>query len=305
VRLSGRLVVVVGGGSTAALHVGMLLGAGAQVLVVAPDLDDVLAGLAARGQITARRRGYRAEDLDDAWLVLTCATHDGVNARAAADAERRRIWCVSGRDAAALAPMPPLPGLTASAVGPGVGATPARSCRRVLVLGGARSGKSAAAESMLADARAVDYVATGQLAGSGDAEWDQRVREHRARRPPGWQTLETLDVARVLAVGEAAGPVLVDCLATWLARIMDDCGVWSADPDADARLAEHVNLLVAAWRQTTRPAVAVSNEVGCGIVPATSSGRRFRDELGWLNSRIAADSDEVWICTAGIPLRLR
>ena len=304
-RLSGRLVVVVGGGSTAALHVGMLLAAGARVLVVAPELSQVLAELAARGQITARRRGYRAEDLDDAWLVLTCASPDGLNARVAADAERRRLWCVSGDDAAALAPMPTFPRLPATAAGPGAGATSARSGRRVLVLGGARSGKSAAAESMLADARAVDYVATGQLAGSGDAEWDQRVREHQARRPPGWRTIETLDVAAVLAREEAAAPVLVDCLATWLARIMDDCGLWSGDPGADAELAERVDLLVAAWRQTVRPAVAVSNEVGCGIVPATPSGRRFRDELGWLNRRIAGASDEVWMCTAGIPVRLR
>jgi adenosylcobinamide kinase/adenosylcobinamide-phosphate guanylyltransferase len=285
------------------LHVGMLRGAGARIVVVAPVLDDVLAGLAARGQITARPRGYLAEDLDGAWLVLTCAGQDRVNARAAADAERRHIWCVSGRDAAVLAQMPSLPGPGARAA-PGAGATPARSCRRVLMLGGARSGKSAAAESMLADARAVDYVATGPLAGSGDSEWDQRVREHQARRPPGWQTIETLDVAGILAKGEPASPVLIDCLATWLARTMDDCGLWSDDPDADAQLAERTDLLVAAWRQTSRPAIAVSNEVGCGIVPATTSGRRFRDELGWLNSRIAGESDEVWMCTAGIPVRL-
>jgi adenosylcobinamide kinase/adenosylcobinamide-phosphate guanylyltransferase len=304
VRLSGRLVVVVGGGSAATLHVGMLLGAGARVLVVAPDLDAVLADLAARGLITVRRRGYLAEDLDDAWLVLTCASPEGVNARAAADAERRRLWCVRGQEAAALAPVQRLPGLGASAVGPG-GATPARTGRRVLVLGGARSGKSAAAESMLADAGPVDYVATGQSAGTGDAEWDQRVSEHQARRPPGWRTIETLDVAGVLARGEAGAPVLVDCLATWLARIMDDCGLWSGDPDADVRLAGRIDLLVAAWRQAKRPVVAVSNEVGCGIVPATSSGRRFRDELGWLNNRIAGVSDEVWMCTAGIPVRLR
>jgi adenosylcobinamide kinase/adenosylcobinamide-phosphate guanylyltransferase len=305
VRLSGRLVVVVGGGTTAALAVGKLLGAGARVLVVAPELTDVLADLAARGLITARRRGYLADDLDDAWLVLTCANQEGVNARAAADAERRHIWSVIGHDPAALAPTWPSPGLPASAVGPRAGATPDRPGRRVLVLGGARSGKSAAAESMLADARAVDYIATGQLAGTGDPEWDERVREHKARRPPGWRTLETLDVAGVLADREQAAPVLVDCLATWLARIMDDCGLWSGDPDADVRLAGRTDLLVAAWQQTTRPAVAVSNEVGCGIVPATASGRRFRDELGWLNNRIAGACDEVWMCTAGIPLRLR
>ncbi len=305
VRLSGRLVVVVGGGTAAALAVGMLLGAGARVLVVAPELTDVLADLAARGLITARRRGYLADDLEDAWLVLTCANQEGVNARVTADAERRRIWSVSGHDPAVLAPTRPSPGLPASAVGPRAGATPDRPGRRVLVLGGARSGKSAAAESMLADARAVDYVATGQLAGTGDPEWDERVREHQARRPPGWRTLETLDVAGVLASREQGAPVLVDCLATWLARIMDDCGLWSGDPDADVRLAGRADLLVAAWQQTSRPAVAVSNEVGCGIVPATASGRRFRDELGWLNNRIAGACDEVWMCTAGIPLRLR
>jgi len=305
VRLSGRLVVVVGGGSTAALHVGMLLVAGARVLVVAPEIDDVLADLAAHGQITARRRGYQAEDLDDAWLVLTCAGQDRENATAAADAERRRLWCVSGHDAAALAPTPPSPGPSPSAAGPGVGATWARPGRRVLVLGGARSGKSAAAESMLADAQAVDYVATGQLAGTGDPEWDQRVREHQARRPPGWRTLETLDVAAVLASNVPAAPVLVDCFATWLARIMDECGLWSGRAGADAKLAERLDRLVTAWRRTSRPAIAVSNEVGCGIVPATASGRRFRDELGWLNSRIADASEEVWMCTAGIPVRLR
>ena len=302
--LSGRLVVIVGGGSTAALAVAKVLGVGARVLVVAPEITDVLADLAARGLITARRRGYVAEDLDDAWLVLTCAGQDGVNERAAADAERRHIWRVSGHDAAALAPVSPSPGLAAGAVGPGA-ATPDRPGRRVLVLGGARSGKSAAAESMLADAGAVDYVATGQLAGTGDPEWDERVCEHQARRPPGWRTLETLDVAAVLASREPAAPVLVDCLATWLARVMDDCGLWSGDPNADARLAERTDFLVGAWQHTARPAVAVSNEVGCGIVPATASGRRFRDELGWLNSRIAGASDEVWMCTAGIPLRLR
>ena len=304
-RLSGRLVVVVGGGGTAALQVGMLLGAGARVLVVAPELSGVLADLAARGLITARCRGYLAEDLDGAWLVVTCASQDSVNARVAADAERRRIWCVSDDDPAALAPMPRSPGLTAIAARLGDGATPGSAGRRVLVLGGARSGKSAAAESMLADTGAVDYVATGQLAGTGDAEWDERVREHQARRPLGWRTLETLDVAGVLASRERSAPVLVDCLATWLARIMDDCGLWSGDPDADAKLHGRTDLLVAAWQRTSRLAVAVSNEVGCGIVPATASGRRFRDELGWLNSRIANASDEVWMCTAGIPARLR
>src|SRR5258705_3668065 len=118
VRLSGRLVVVVGGGTAAALAVGMLLGAGARVLVVAPELTDVLADLAARGLITARRRGYLADDLDDAWLVLTCANQECVNARVTADAERRHIWSDTAHDPPAPAPPRPSPGPPARTVPP-------------------------------------------------------------------------------------------------------------------------------------------------------------------------------------------
>jgi adenosylcobinamide kinase/adenosylcobinamide-phosphate guanylyltransferase len=225
-----------------------------------------------------RDRPYQAGDLDGAWLVLACAERQPVNAEIAADAEERRIWCVSDD--------------------PDVG-------RKVLVLGGARSGKSAAAESMLADAGTVDYVATGQLAGTGDPEWDQRIREHRTRRPASWRTIETHDVAGLLADQDAASPALVDCLATWLAQTMDDVGLWSHSADADERLAQRTDRLVSAWQQTKRHVIVVSNEVGCGIVPGTESGRRFRDELGWLNTRIAAAADEVWFCTAGIARQLK
>jgi adenosylcobinamide kinase/adenosylcobinamide-phosphate guanylyltransferase len=175
----------------------------------------------------------------------------------------------------------------------------------VLVLGGARSGKSATAEAMLARAAAVDYVATGHRLDDGDQEWDQRVLAHRDRRPGHWTTIETLDVEAVLGGPGPARPVLVDCISTWLARVMDDCGVWAGAQDAECGLAGRIDGLVEAWRLTRRHAVAVSNEVGSGIVPATHSGRRFRDELGWLNSRIAAASDEVWLCTAGIARQLR
>ena len=123
------------------------------------------------------------------------------------------------------------------------------------------------------------------------------------RRPRSWRTLETIDLPTVL--GAAGPPVLLDCLSTWLARTMDDCGVWAAAPDADPRLAAAVDAAVAAWTGAVRPVIAVSNEVGSGIVPATASGRRFRDELGVLNARIAAGSDRVWLMTAGLPQRLR
>jgi uroporphyrin-III C-methyltransferase/precorrin-2 dehydrogenase/sirohydrochlorin ferrochelatase len=180
----------------------------------------------------------------------------------------------------------------------------ARLARRVLVLGGARSGKSATAEGMLAGDGPVDYVATGTPPGSGDAEWDARVAEHQRRRPPHWRTMETLALTEVLAAPTTA-PVLVDCLTTWLARMMDDCGAWDGDQDAARALAARIDEAVGAWRLTRRHAVVVSNEIGSGVVPGTASGRRFRDELGRLNARIATGSDEVWLCTAGIARRLR
>ena len=182
--------------------------------------------------------------------------------------------------------------------------------RRILVLGGARSGKSHAAEQMLTGYGSVDYVATGVSPGAGDEEWDARVREHQERRPAHWRTVETLAVADVLAGPEAAPsgpapPVLVDCLTTWLARVMDDCGAWDGGAEAGRAVAGRLDRLLAAWQQTHRQVVAVSNEIGSGVVPETASGRRFRDELGQLNARIAAISDEVWLCTAGIARRLR
>jgi adenosyl cobinamide kinase/adenosyl cobinamide phosphate guanylyltransferase len=178
--------------------------------------------------------------------------------------------------------------------------------RQVLVLGGARSGKSTTAERFLAGRGAVEYVATGMPPAADDEEWAARVAAHRRRRPPHWRTTETLDLERVLEAGDQA-PVLVDCLSLWLARVMDECGAWDAGGDVDGGTAvsARVSRLLDAWRSTARTVVAVSNEVGCGVVPATASGRLYRDALGRLNALVAADSDEVWFCTAGLPRRLR
>jgi adenosylcobinamide kinase/adenosylcobinamide-phosphate guanylyltransferase len=218
--------------------------------------------------------------------------------------------------------------------------------RRVLITGGARSGKSRLAEQTLGDRADVVYLATGAVPSPADPEWSARVAEHQARRPATWTTVETADAAAVLAAAtppaSAPAAVLFDCVGTWLTAAMDAAGIWAPldDPatarpgaiagatarlptddatgpagiaatraaigrDADAALARAVDGLVAAWSGTAAHVVAVTNEVGSGVVPATASGRRFRDELGLLNARLAAVADEVWLCTAGIPLRIR
>jgi len=128
---------------------------------------------------------------------------------------------------------------------------------RVLVLGGARSGKSVTAERLLARRDQVDYVATGALPDPGDPEWAARVRLHQQRRPARWATLETRDLESVLAAPDLtpqrlATPVLVDCLSTWLAGVMDECGLWSAAPGAEKALAGRVDGLLDAWGATRR-----------------------------------------------------
>jgi adenosylcobinamide kinase / adenosylcobinamide-phosphate guanylyltransferase len=171
--------------------------------------------------------------------------------------------------------------------------------RRTLVLGGARSGKSREAERILAAQPEVTYVATSYPVGT-DEEWDERVRRHRADRPATWRTEETLDLVGQLAV--EGGPLLVDCLTLWLTRVMDRHDAWDDDAwatRAEKAVATEIDELVAAWRSTTRRVVAVSNEVGQGVVPATASGRRFRDLMGRLNARVAAESEDVRWCVAG------
>ncbi|QZY28239.1 bifunctional adenosylcobinamide kinase/adenosylcobinamide-phosphate guanylyltransferase [Nocardioides coralli] len=176
---------------------------------------------------------------------------------------------------------------------------------RTLVLGGARSGKSRHAQRLLADHDAVLYVAPGPVPDGRDRDWAERVAEHRRTRPQGWTTLETRDLAGALET--ATVPVLVDCLATWLAATMEAVGAWdSADGDAEWRadLEEEVARLLRAWRGCGVPVVAVSNEVGSGVVPGTRSGVLFRDALGRLNLQVADLSDDVRLVVAGRVHRL-
>ncbi|MFD7834798.1 bifunctional adenosylcobinamide kinase/adenosylcobinamide-phosphate guanylyltransferase [Streptomyces sp. NPDC059761] len=171
--------------------------------------------------------------------------------------------------------------------------------RRTLVLGGARSGKSVEAERRLAGFPEVVYVATGGSR-DGDAEWAARVGLHRERRPATWRTVETCELAPLLV--EGGPPLLIDCLALWLTDAMDRAGAWDDAVWAgqgQKELRERVAELVAAVRATRRTVVAVSNEVGSGVVPATASGRRFRDELGRLNSLVAGECEHVLLVVAG------
>ncbi|MBS9532822.1 bifunctional adenosylcobinamide kinase/adenosylcobinamide-phosphate guanylyltransferase [Mycobacterium sp. M1] len=174
-----------------------------------------------------------------------------------------------------------------------------RPVTRTLVTGGARSGKSAYAEALFAGEAAVTYLATGGVR-EGDPEWAERIKLHRQRRPSSWRTVETVDVATQLRDPET--PLLIDCLGTWLTARMDQHRVWDTGT-LDGVYAD-IDELVAAWRDCPVTVVAVSNEVGSGVVPATASGRQFRDTLGVLNARIAATSQDVVLMVAGRPLRL-
>lgn len=174
--------------------------------------------------------------------------------------------------------------------------------RKVLVLGGARSGKSRHAEELLARHPKVLYVATGGVPDEADAEWAARVRLHQRRRPAHWHTVETADPASVLR--EARDPVLLDCLATWLTGVLDEAGAWQDDTGWRERVEERVADLLDAWRGARVPIVAVSNEVGSGVVPATPAGRLFRDLLGELNASVARAADQVLLVVAGRALQL-
>jgi len=164
-----------------------------------------------------------------------------------------------------------------------------------LVLGGARSGKSRHAETLVAAAAAAaTYIATAE---PGDAEMAARIAAHRARRGGSWHTVEApLDLApEILGHAEPARPILVDCLTLWLSNVL-----------LAGRVVEHeAETLCAALRDARGPVVLVANEVGLGLVPDTPLGRQFRDAAGRLNQQIAALADRVVFVAAGLPLVLK
>lgn len=174
---------------------------------------------------------------------------------------------------------------------------------KTLVLGGARSGKSAHAEGLLPDI-AADYLATARR-DPADPEWEQRIAAHVARRPTGWRTVEPDDLVAALRAAPPDRPVLVDDVATWLTVELDDAGAWNGGPDALRTVRRRTAALVDAVAGCPARLVLVSAEVGLGVVPATRAGRLFRDELGSLNARLADACDAVVLLVAGLPLRLR
>ncbi len=179
---------------------------------------------------------------------------------------------------------------------------------RTLVLGGARSGKSTWAEGAAAGFARVDYVATGGSRPE-DAEWADRVEQHRARRPAHWTTHERTDVADILRAATAGGLVLVDCLTLWLTAVLDDAQAWAALDRGEhavvrALVDDAVADLVDALRTCPADVVLVSNEVGLGVVPATGAGRAFVDLLGRVNAHVAADCADVVLLVAGRPIHL-
>ena len=174
----------------------------------------------------------------------------------------------------------------------------------VLVTGGVRSGKSRYAESLFSVDDPVSYLTPGYPADPiADAEWAARVAAHQLRRPASWLTVETLALAE--AVGDAPGPVLIDCLGTWLTRLFDTWHAWDAeDAEWSPLLESEVSSLVSAIKGHGGDVVVVTNEVGWGVVSEYRSGRLFADNLGRLNQQVAAACDQVFLMVAGRPLSL-
>lgn len=165
----------------------------------------------------------------------------------------------------------------------------------LLVLGGARSGKSRHAQRQAEETGLIPiFVATAQ---AFDAEMADRIARHRTDRGPEWETVEApFELAEVIARRAAPDKVLlVDCLTLWASNLL------VAEHDADAATAA----LVEALCKAAGPVILVSNEVGLGIVPDNALARRFRDLAGTINQRVAEAADEVRFIAAGLPLRLK
>jgi adenosylcobinamide kinase/adenosylcobinamide-phosphate guanylyltransferase len=163
-----------------------------------------------------------------------------------------------------------------------------------LILGGAASGKSRFAESLVCQTgRQRVYIATAQAL---DAEMARKIDQHQTDRGPDWRTIEApLDPAAALETVQTEEIVLLDCATLWLSNVMLGELAWQSEADR----------LIAALERSTAPVVVVSNETGMGIVPEHKLGRAFRNAQGALNQRLAASADRVALIVAGLPLTLK
>ena len=164
-----------------------------------------------------------------------------------------------------------------------------------MILGGARSGKSAHAEAfVLSSGLQPVYIATAQAL---DGEMEERVRRHRARRSDAWLTVEEpLDLPELLAgLARPSRAVLVDCLTLWVTNLLL----------AELEVAEAADRLLAVLDRRLGPVVLVSNEVGQGVVPMGELSRTFVDAAGRLHQQVAARADLVQLIVAGLPLDLK
>jgi adenosylcobinamide kinase / adenosylcobinamide-phosphate guanylyltransferase len=175
----------------------------------------------------------------------------------------------------------------------------------ILIIGGARSGKSAFGERLAARlSDQVLYVATAQAL---DEEMRERIHKHRAARPPHWQTLEaSLQVEQ--AIEQAVGPaelVLLDCLTLLVSNVIlqdgDDVTIETARPRVEAE----IEGLLRVSQKHSKPIIIVSNEVGMGVIPPYPLGRIYQDLLGWANQRVAAQADQVYLLIAGLPVEIK
>lgn len=185
--------------------------------------------------------------------------------------------------------------------------------RLVLILGGARSGKSDFAEELATEVATelgtrVLFVATAE---ARDEEMRARIAAHQAARPPCWRTLEApIGVAQALAGRKAPSVVVLDCLTLLVNNHLDRLA--GDDPYADGSygkvmgaLDEELVELVNWQRASGAHLIVVSNEVGLGLVPPLPLGRAYRDLLGWTNRRLARLADEVYLMVAGLPVDVK
>ena len=171
----------------------------------------------------------------------------------------------------------------------------------ILILGGARSGKSALAELLASQQERVLFVATAEAL---DSEMERRIAAHRSQRPSEWKTLEEpLDPAfAIQAVVDGYEICLLDCLTLWVSNLllkMED------NPNMEREILGEVKRLLEVYEESSATWIVVSNEVGLGVVPPTPLGRLYRDALGRVNQAIAARADRVYLTVAGLALDVK